>query len=70
MDADRKAARSFGALFILTFVTSIAGLLLYGPVLDEKDDVVNGDADGQIALGALLEIGLVITNTGTAVSPS
>lgn len=67
MDSDRKAARIFGALFILTFVTSIAGLLLYGPVLDHKDYIVNGDADGRIALGALLEIGLVITNIGTAV---
>jgi hypothetical protein len=42
-------------------------LLLYGPVLDEKDYVVNGSADGEIALGALLEILLVITNIGTAV---
>jgi uncharacterized protein DUF4386 len=42
-------------------------VLLYGPVLDEKDYIVNGGADGQIALGALMEIGLVITNIGTAV---
>ena len=67
MDSDQRAARIFGALFILTFVTSIAGLLLYGPVLDEKDYIVNGSADGEIALGALLEIGLVITNIGTSV---
>ena len=67
MDSDQRAARIFGALFILTFVTSIAGLLLYGPVLDEKDYIVNGGADGEIALGALLEIGLVITNIGTSV---
>ena len=46
MDSDQRAARIFGALFILTFVTSIAGLLLYGPVLDEKDYIVNGSADG------------------------
>lgn len=67
MDSDQKAARVFGALFILTFVTSIAGVLLYGPVLDEKDYILNGTADGRIALGALLEVGLVITNIGTAV---
>ena len=67
MNSDQRAARIFGALFILTFVTSIAGVLLYGPVLDEKDYIVNGSADGEIALGALLEIGLVITNIGTAV---
>ena len=67
MDSDRKAARVFGALFILTFVTSITGVLLYGPLLDQKDYILGGSADGQIALGALFEIGLVITNIGTAV---
>ena len=67
MSSDQKAARSFGGLFLLTFVTSIAGALLYGPVLDHKDYIVNGSADGQIELGALFEIGLVITNIGTAV---
>src|SRR5215210_737764 len=67
MDSDQRAARIFGALFILTFITSIAGLLLYGPVLDEKDYIVNGSVDGEIALGALFEVLLVITNIGTAV---
>jgi hypothetical protein len=67
MSSDQRAARIFGGLFILTFVTSIAGVLLYGPVLDEKDYVINGGADGRIALGALCEILLVITNIGTAV---
>src|SRR3954452_17164204 len=65
--SDQRAARIFGALFILTFITSIAGVLLYGPVLDEKDYIVNGDADTRIALGAFFEILLVITNIGTAV---
>src|SRR3954470_13128370 len=67
MSSDQKAARIFGALFLLTFITSIAGALLYGPVLDHKDYVLDGGADGRIALGALFEIMLVITNIGTAV---
>ena len=67
MTSDRTAARIFGALFLLTFVTSIAGALLYGPVLDDERYVLDGGADGQIRLGALFEIGLVITNIGTAV---
>src|SRR4051794_16866307 len=67
MDSDQKAARLFGALFLLTFVTSIAGALLYNPVLDHRDYVLNGTADWRIELGALLEVGLVITNIGTAV---
>lgn len=66
MSSDQKAARIFGALFLLTFVTSIAGALLYGPLLNHKDYILNGSADGQIELGALLEVGLVITNIGTA----
>ena len=67
MYADQRAARIFGGLFILTFVTSIAGVLLYGPVLDEQDYILDGSADGRIALGALFEILLVITNNGTSV---
>src|SRR5689334_23001733 len=67
MYSDQKAARIFGGLFLLTFVTSIAGALLYGPVLDHENYILTGNADGRIALGALFEIGLVITNIGTAV---
>ena len=67
MDSDQRTARLFGGLFLLTFVTSIAAVLLYQPALDHKDYVLSGNADGRIALGALLEIGLVITNIGTAV---
>ncbi len=66
MTSDQKAARIFGGLFLLTFVTSIAGLAFYSPILHENDYVLSGNADGRIALGALLEIGLVITNIGTA----
>ena len=67
MLSDQKAARIFGGLFLLTFVTSITGVLLYGPVLDEKDYILSGNADDRITLGALFEVGLVITNIGTAV---
>jgi hypothetical protein len=42
-------------------------VLLYGPVLDHKDWVVSGTGDHRIELGALMEVGLVITNIGTAV---
>ena len=48
MYTDQKAARIFGGLFLLTFVTSIAGVLLYGPVLDQEDYIVNGSADWRI----------------------
>lgn len=58
----RKTARLFGFLFILTFVTSIAGAALYGPALDDP----TAGSDTRIQLGALLEIGLIVANIGTA----
>jgi len=64
---DRKVALLAGVFFILTFVTSIPALLLYGPVLDDPAYVLTGGADTQIQIGALLEVFLVIANIATAV---
>ena len=64
----QKLARIAGWLFILTFVTSIPAALLYGPVLNHHDYVTGGGHDTQIALGAFLELLLVIANIGTAVA--
>ena len=36
MADDQRHARLFGILFILTFVTSIAAVSLFQPVLDDK----------------------------------
>ena len=63
----QRRARIFGVLFALTFVTSIAGLLLYDPVLNDPDYILGGGADTRIQLGALCEIFLAITNIGTAI---
>ena len=63
----QQRARIFGALFALTFVTSIAGLILYDPVLNEADYILGAGADTRVQLGALCEIFLAITNIGTAV---
>jgi len=61
-------ARIFGALYLLTFVTSIGALLLFQPVLDDPAGyVANGGSDNRIFFGALLELFLIITNIGTAV---
>jgi hypothetical protein len=66
-DSSRRAARIIGVLFLITFVTSIGGYALYGPVLDETRWVVGGDSDTAIRVGALLEVLLVVANIGTAV---
>jgi hypothetical protein len=66
--SDQRTARIVGWLFIGTFVFSIPGLLLYGPVLDNDRYILGGGHDRQIAFGALLEILTVICNIGTAVA--
>ena len=68
MDSLRKTAFVAGALFIITFVTSIPPvLLLYTPVLHNPNYIVSAGADAGVALGALLEVLLIIANVGTAV---
>ena len=63
----QRRARIFGVLFALTFITSIAALLLYDPVLNDADYILGDGADTRVKLGALFEIFLAITNIGTAV---
>ena len=68
----RRTASLAGWLFIATFVTSIpAQLIFYGPVLgDANVNYVTGagaDAHTWVAMGALLEVLLIIANIGTAV---
>ncbi|GAA3014501.1 hypothetical protein GCM10020229_27110 [Kitasatospora albolonga] len=61
MHQDRKTAVITGALFLLTEVAAVAGLLLYQPLLDGREGA------GQRALsGALAEIVLVTAVVGTA----
>ena len=52
----QQRARIFGVLFAMTFITSIAGLLLYDPVLNDADYILGAGADTRVQLGALCEI--------------
>ena len=68
MADDQLAARWFGVLFIITFITSIAALALFQSVLDDPAAYISGDGkDSQIYLGAFLEFLLIVSNVGTAV---
>jgi hypothetical protein len=68
VSSDQKAARIFGVLFLLTFVTSIAALALFQAVLDDPAGyIAGGGKDNQIYLGAFLEFLLILANVGTAV---
>src|SRR4029453_1842093 len=68
MQDDQRHGRIFGVLFIMTFITSIAALALFQPVLDDPVGYIGGGGkETQIYLGAFLELLLVISNVGTAV---
>jgi hypothetical protein len=68
MSVDQKRARVFGVLYLITFVTSIAALWLYQPVLDHPIAYIAGAGDNnRIVFGVLLELLLIIANIGTAV---
>jgi uncharacterized protein DUF4386 len=65
--SDRRTALAVGVLFILTFVTSIAGAIAYGSVLSDPSYISGPGADTGVLLGAFLELFLIITNIGCAV---
>ena len=68
MLSDQERARVFGVLMLITYVTSILGLWLYQPVLDDPVGyIASAGQDDRILLGVLLELLLIIANIGTAV---
>jgi hypothetical protein len=67
VDSMRKTALAVGVLFILTFITSIAGVMAYGPVLSDPNYITSAGADTRVFLGAFLELLLIVTNIGCAV---
>jgi hypothetical protein len=58
--------RLAGIWFLVTFVTSIPALLLYDPLLNDADYILGTGAVARIQIGALLEIGLVISGIASA----
>ena len=67
MDSMRKTALVVGVLYLVTFVTSIAAVVAYGSVLSDPAYITGPGADTGVALGAFLELFLIITNIGCAV---
>jgi hypothetical protein len=65
--AMRRVALIAGALFVITFITSIPALLLYDPVLNHIGYITSAGGDARVLLGAFLELLLIIANIGTAV---
>ena len=67
MSSSRRTALIFGVLFLATFVFSIAGVLLYNPVLHPAKFMAGTGGDTRVRLGAVCEVLLIIANIGTAV---
>jgi hypothetical protein len=68
----RKIATVTGWLWIITFVTSIPDRFVFFAPVRDKGSYVTGagtDAKTLLALGAFLELVLIIANIGTAVVP-
>jgi len=69
MTSIRRIAIVAGVFFLITEVTAIAGVLLYGPVLGSPDFIVSATVDDTgVRAGALLEALLAIAVVGTAVT--
>lgn len=68
MDFSTKtASRITGVLFIVAAITAILGVILYEPILNDPDYLVQGSAHAdQVVLGAIMELILVVSAVGTA----
>jgi hypothetical protein len=66
---DQRLARLTGALFLVTFVSSIPPVVwFYAPALSDPRFVLGGNFDKGISLGALFELVLIAANIGTALA--
>jgi hypothetical protein len=68
MTSARKTAIVAGIFFLITEVTAIGAVLLYGPVLGKPDFIVSTSADTGVLGGAFLEVLLAIAVVGTGVT--
>jgi hypothetical protein len=68
MTSARRTATVAGALFLVTHVTSVAALALYGAIRTHSDYVVGAGPDTPALLGAFLEVVLALAVVGTAVT--
>jgi hypothetical protein len=71
MAPTRRTAIAIGTFFLTTHVTSVGGMLLYGPVLTSTDysaHLAGPGASGGALLGALFEVILAIAIVATGVA--
>lgn len=69
MKSANLAGKVLGVLFILAAVSSIIGLMLYDPILNDPDYLVKGAAHAnQVILGTVMELILVVSAVGTSIT--
>jgi hypothetical protein len=68
MDSLRKIALVGGALYVITFATSIPARLLYGPVRNDPNYILGHGADTQVLFAGFLDVVLALACIGTAVA--
>lgn len=68
MDPLRKTALVGGALYVITFATSIPARVLFGPVRNDPDYILGPGADGQVLFAGLLELMVALSCIGTAIA--
>src|SRR5437867_6184458 len=70
MASVRKLAILAGVFFLVTHVTSVAALIIYGPVLTDVNYIVSigSGPENSVLIGAFLEIILAFAIVGTAVT--
>jgi hypothetical protein len=69
MSSLRKTALIAGALYLITFATSIPARVLYGPVRNDPNYILGpGTADTQVLFAGFLEVMLALACFGTAVA--
>jgi hypothetical protein len=68
VDPARKTALVAGALYVLTFASSIPALFLLAPVLDHSNYIVSAGGDTGVLLGCFLDVITALAGIGTAVA--
>jgi hypothetical protein len=63
----QRVARTFGVLFLLTWVTAIAARVLFDPAYTNPAYIIGAGSDTRVQLGAVFEFLLIVANIGTAV---
>jgi Domain of unknown function (DUF4386) len=67
MDSTRKTALVAGVFYLITFI-SIPTLVLYGPVKEQRDWILNSGGHTAVLVGGFLEVIVALAGIGTAVT--